>query len=151
MSEAKLWEDVRDGMTTRWHAQRHEDKYSKGIPDVSFGIGRKADGWVELKYLPAWPSGSRPWDFSFDHFTAEQRNWLEMRLRHGTGRVFMLCGFGPQGAAIWNWARLRDKLGLVAFDEILRASNAQWQHGIDYEELTNVLANNRIIAPRFRL
>lgn len=35
-------------MGRRWLAQRHEDKYSVGIPDVSF-IFDRVSGWLELK------------------------------------------------------------------------------------------------------
>jgi hypothetical protein len=152
VSEAKLWDDVRCGMNTRWHAQRHEDKYSTGIPDVSYGIKRLADGWIELKYTPALPTpGDGPWDFSMHHFTPEQRNWLEKRTKHGTGRVFLMARMGPV-TAIWNWNRIRELLGRANFKTIMNASNAQWWHGpIDFEELTSVLANNRTIPPRFKL
>lgn len=153
MSEDKLWEDIRDGMATRWHAQRHEDKYSKGIPDVSFGIAKRTDGWVELKFLPRLPTFSdKPWDFRLDHFTPEQRNWAEMRTKHGPGRVFLLCRFGSELTVIWNWSRIRGLLGQATLDTVIRAANAQWWHGaIDCDELTNVLANNRVIQPRYRL
>lgn len=153
MSEDKLWDDTRDGMTGRWHAQRHEDKYSKGIPDVSFGIQKKAEGWIELKFLPRLPNmDGRPWDFKYDHFYPEQRNWAEQRTKHGPGRVFLLCRFGTELTAIWNWNRVRALLGQAPLDTIIKAANAQWWHGqIDFEELEHVLANNRIIQPRYKL
>lgn len=153
MSEAKLWEDVQQGMTARWHAQRHEDKHSTGIPDVSFGIHKKSEGWIELKYLKRLPDFcGKPWDFKYDHFTADQRNWLEQRTRHGMGRVFLMCRFGNELTVIWNWTRVRALLGQEPLEKIIKAASAQWWHGgIDFAELEHVLANNRIIEPRFKL
>ena len=153
MSEAKLWGDIQSGMVARWHAQRHEDKHSTGIPDVSFGIGRRSEGWVELKYLPEMPnlSSNKPWDFKYDHFTSDQRNWLELRLRHGTGRLFLLCRFGDDLTALWNWERMRLRLGVQPLRDIINAANAQWWHGVDFGELENVLTNSRVIPPRFKI
>jgi hypothetical protein len=153
VSEAKLWEDIQQGMTARWHCQRHEDKYSTGIPDVSFGIQKRSEGWIELKWLNRLPEfNGKPWDFKYDHFTSDQRNWLEMRTRHGGGRVFLLCRFGADLTCVWNWNRVRTLLGAAPLEDIIKAANAQWWHsGIDFEELEHVLANNRIIQPRYRL
>jgi len=154
--EQQLWDDIRGAMVGRWHAQRHEDRYSTGIPDVSFGIGRRSDGWVELKYLPKWPASrmacNKPWDFSYDHFTAEQRNWMSLRARHGTGRVFLICRFGDTCTLVWNWARIEKLLGVAPLDKVVKAASAQWWHApIDPEELEQVLSGNRIIPPRFRI
>lgn len=153
MSEAKLWEDIQQGMMTRWHAQRHEDKHSTGIPDVSFGIQKRAEGWIELKFLKRLPDFTgRPWDFKYDHFYPEQRNWAEQRTRHGPGRVFLMCRFGDELTCIWNWSRVRELLGQAPLETVIKAANAQWWHSpIDFAELEHVLANNRIIQPRYRL
>jgi hypothetical protein len=153
MSEADLWSDIQKGMLTRWHAQRHEDKHSTGIPDVSFGIQKRSDGWIELKFLKRLPDfNGKPWDFKYDHFTPDQRNWLETRTKHGTGRVFLMCRFGPDLTVVWNWNRVRLLLGQAPLETIIKAGNAQWWHSpIDFAELAEVLANNRIIQPRFQL
>lgn len=151
--EQILWDDIREGMTARWHPQRHEDRFSTGIPDVSYGIQKLTDGWVELKYLRRLPEfSSKPWDFRLDHFTPEQRNWAEMRTRHGTGRVFLLCRFGEELTAIWNWSRIRGLLGQATLDTVIRAANAQWWHSpIDFAELELVLARNRVVEPRYKI
>lgn len=153
MSEEKLWDDLRDGMSARWHHQRHEDKYSKGIPDVSYGIAGLADGWIELKYVEKFPAnpGKEGWDFGYRHFTADQRNWLTLRRKYGQGRVFLMCRFGDKVTAIWDWRKLAPLLGRASLNEILAAASAQWWHGpIDCTELEQVLASNRVIKPRFR-
>lgn len=47
--EQLAWVCMRREMTGRWVAQRHEDRYSKGIPDVSFVLTDGRAGWIELK------------------------------------------------------------------------------------------------------
>lgn len=153
MSESLLWDRIRDGMSSRWHAQRHEDKYSTGIPDVSYGIGRRGEGWIELKFLKTYPrtGEDQPWDFKLDHFTPEQRNWLTQRSKHGTGRVFLLCQFGDTVTGIWQWPKLREVLGKQPLHEIEKAASALWWHcPIDFTELSSVLADNRKIPCRYR-
>lgn len=152
MSEALLWDRVSAGMTTRWHAQRHEDKYSKGIADVSYGIARRGDGWIELKFKKRYPADpAAPFDFTLDHFPAEQRNWLSQRAKFGTGRVFLMCQFGDTLTAIWHWPKLQPLLGKASMEEIEKAASALWWFTpIDFEELTSVLADNRKIPCRYR-
>lgn len=77
MSENSMWRHVRDGMRGLWTVQRHEDKMSKGIADVSFAIGQ-VNGWLELKYLPHWPKKADN-VVQIPHFTNEQRVWLSER------------------------------------------------------------------------
>lgn len=81
-----LWDQVKVSMSNLWDAQRHEDKYSVGIPDVSFGINDK-NGWIELKYLEKWPKYGT---VKIPHFTSQQRNWLERRDGFGGGCWLLL-------------------------------------------------------------
>jgi hypothetical protein len=153
VSEHHLWDRLRDGMATRWHAQRHEDKHSKGIPDVSYGIGRRGDGWIELKYLKQYPRDDHEaaWDLKLDHFTVEQRNWLSQRAKHGTGRVFVMCQFGNTMTGIWQWNKLAPLLGKKSLYEIEKAASGIWWHGpINFAELTLILGENRVIPCRYR-
>jgi len=152
VSEADLWDRTRDGMGPRWHAQRHEDKHSKGIPDVSYGIARRAEGWIELKFLKRYPiKVEEPFDFKLDHFIPEQRNWLTLRRRHGLGRVFLMCQFGDTLTAIWDWRNLEPLLGKAPIGKIEQAASGLWWHGpVDYEELSSILADNRKIPCRYK-
>lgn len=156
MSEANFWQEIQSGMTGRWHAQRHEDKHSMGVPDVSYALSVRApeagpgaafrwraDGWIELKYLPGPPKGRKPWDFKLDHFTPEQRNWLTLRSRAGRGMVFLMCRFGPGLAAIWNWKDLEPVLGVGSFNDILGEANAVWRAcPINWQDLAEILATS---------
>ena len=67
-------------MGTRWDVQSHEDKYSLGIPDLSFAIGG-VSGWIELKQIERYKTLTmKP-----SKFTAPQINWLNRRNRFGGG------------------------------------------------------------------
>ena len=139
--EARLWDQFRSGMAGRWDAQRHEDRYSPGIPDVSYGIGSHADGWIELKYLPKLPRAREaPWSFPRGHLRPDQVNWMTRRARTGTGRVFLACRFGMENVFIWRWVVLAELLGKSSFEGIARAADGAWPTaGINFEELTSIL------------
>jgi hypothetical protein len=46
--EQKVWDTLKRRMPEDFIPQRHEDKYSAGIPDLSF-VWRGVSGWIELK------------------------------------------------------------------------------------------------------
>lgn len=80
--ERKFWVWLDAAVGPLWDAQRHEDKYSVGIPDVSYGT-HKVNGWIELKAYDKWPTSGLP------HFTTKQANWLVNRGETG-GHCFIL-------------------------------------------------------------
>jgi hypothetical protein len=92
--EQKQWDAVARTMDRYWDAQRHEDKYSDGIPDVSFAY-RGTDGWLELKVIPRFPK-NEDHPISIPHLRPAQVNWMEKRARWGNGKVFMLLMVGDQ-------------------------------------------------------
>jgi len=61
-----------------------ENRAKPGTPDVNY-IG----GWVELKWVRAWPKNKNVSEVKIDHFTKEQRICLKQRWRKG-GRSFLL-------------------------------------------------------------
>lgn len=71
-------------MGTRWDAQSHEDRYSTGVPDLSFSLrDGKGNGWIELKQVEKW--GKEGSLVKPRKFTSEQINWLTKRHRYGGG------------------------------------------------------------------
>ena len=82
--EVALWRYVSTGMRGRWTAQRHEDRYTAGIPDVSYALNG-VDGWLELKAL------ERPGAAVSVGVTDEQALWLRRRGLLGGGRCFVLA------------------------------------------------------------
>lgn len=83
-----FWKYLDGKMKGWWHVQRHEDKYSVGIADISYAANF-VDGWIELKYLPKWP---KTYDLlvPIKHFTAQQKNWLVARGERGSGNVYVM-------------------------------------------------------------
>jgi hypothetical protein len=80
-----------------WHMQCHEDKYTPGIPDISFGATYedsetiyKANGFIELKAVKEY---TRDKPIKVAHFTAQQATWLERRGRYG-GNTWLLILVG---------------------------------------------------------
>jgi len=88
-SEVALWRYLSTGMRGRWHAQRHEDKYTAGIPDVSFAV-KGTDGWIELKAVP------RAGTTVNVGLSYEQAIWLRRRGAEGNGCCFVLARVGRE-------------------------------------------------------
>lgn len=109
MSEKSMWVNVRKKMIpTYWsEATRHEDKYQRGIADLSFVQKREGvhhghsesfpmtvgvHGFIELKYRGMAPE--RPSTVcKIDHYTDDQRIWLRDKGRAG-GMTFLLLQLG---------------------------------------------------------
>ncbi len=148
-NEAALWRHLDGVMGPIWHAQRHEDKHSNGIADVSYGA-MGFDGWIELKNMHAVPRGAKPWDISWEKFTEEQRNWLTKRSRVGSGRVFLVCAFGPMVVA-WRWSTIGPMLGNQNFEQIAGRASAIWNKGVIAQEAIQVFVHNRTVERRFQI
>lgn len=85
--EQKMWSQLKNSIGNSWHATRHEDGLSKGIPDVSFGVFG-SQGWIELKVISDWPK-DRKAIVQVKHFTKEQKSWIYTRGMIG-GRCWLL-------------------------------------------------------------
>lgn len=85
--ENRLKKHLMAVMGTRWDAQSHEDRYSVGIPDLSYGA-RGVNGWIELKRVLKWPKMPET-PVKIDHLTANQVNWLKKRGRRA-GHCYIL-------------------------------------------------------------
>lgn len=87
-------------MGTRWHVQSHEDKYSVGIPDLSYAIAKcdashiqsRTNGWIELKYITSW-NGDKP--VKPKKYTPNQVNWLNKRNKRG-GNCYVFVQIGNE-------------------------------------------------------
>lgn len=85
-AERNLWKYLNNKMGVSWDAQRHEDKFTTGIPDVSYAIDG-VSGWIELKCLEAWPLNNIA--VKVPHFSPDQKLWLFMRGRYGHAFFFL--------------------------------------------------------------
>ena len=67
---------------TRWDVQSHEDKFSSGIPDLSFGA-EGVNGWIELKQIERLSATLKP-----KKYTPTQVSWIRRRGKKG-GHCFV--------------------------------------------------------------
>lgn len=116
-SEAQLWEWIARELHGHCHIQRHEDKYSVGIPDFSYGWDN-ADGWVELKTLAREPKPKTVFDFDLKYLKPEQRNWMSKRAASGSGRVYLICWVDPDTMYAWRWPVVAPALGKESWETI---------------------------------
>lgn len=133
MSEDNLWSYLRRGAGPLWEAQRHEDQYSTGIPDVSYSTTHH--GWIELKYLPKVPvRPSTP--LSIKHFTTDQRNWLK---RHGQrgGKCFLFLQVVNE-FMLFGWWQV-DEIGRVPLSAHRDMAIGHWVGSMDFAEFIHIL------------
>lgn len=76
---------MRREMGRDWDAQRHEDRYSVDIPDVSFALPHGVAGWVELK------AEGKSGEFEV---SPGQIRWMLRRARLGVRCVLMARAAG---------------------------------------------------------
>lgn len=133
MSEARLWEYVRLGMGGRWAAQRHEDKYSLGIPDVSYSAG--VHGWIELKFVAKPPNNPKS-NLIIRHFTATQRNWLTTHGSRG-GRCYLLVQV-EKTYLLFTWDQVA-MVGACTFQELKENAFRCWEGRIPWVELLKAI------------
>lgn len=145
-AEQLMWDYLSGVMRGRWDAQRHEDKYSDSIPDVSFARGG-VDGWLELKIIPAWPKKANT-PINLSHLRPGQVNWLEDRGRAGNGACYLLLAVGPTPSkAEWllvHWSVVREVYDRTITHEQLYAKATDWclAAGL-HEMMVTVIANVR--------
>jgi hypothetical protein len=85
-----------------------------GTPDVNC-----IRGWIELKYLPAWPKLPET-PIKIDHFTPQQRNFLRRRWKAGGG-AWLLLRVGSRGTQenlLFLGPEASDFIGLVNREKV---------------------------------
>lgn len=96
--ESRLFKKLKRA-TQNFHWQRHEDKFTSGIPDCSYA-GPNGEGWVELKTYDAWPrDASEP--LKFTDLKPTQVNWANKRIKAG-GTVWFLIEVKNDWFLIWG-------------------------------------------------
>lgn len=138
MSESGFWRYIRQGMKDKWNASRHEDITSRGIPDVSFGLGGK-NGWIELKILNRQPRELTI--LRLEHFTVWQKRWLINRGNAG-GNCWFFLRLGPltnREYLLFNYLTI-DRIGFITRVEMITLSQGYWRgNKIDWDELEQIL------------
>lgn len=99
MNESTFWRKVvRPALLPFGVLHRIENVTETGTPDVTYSLRRDRNvgpgrsGWIELKYVPAWPA--RPGGIlKFRKFTTDQADWL-VEWRKVGGRACVLTRVG---------------------------------------------------------
>lgn len=128
-AERTLWKYLCKGLSGRWHAQRHEDKYSSGIPDVSYAV-QGTDGWIELKAASRPKRGGK----ISTGVSIEQSLWLTLRGREGNGKCFVLLRLDEEHF-LFPWSVSRSLVEKQDYEDLCALSVARWGKGVDFEEL----------------
>ncbi|MDZ4344186.1 MAG: hypothetical protein U1E51_17340 [Candidatus Binatia bacterium] len=94
MSEASLWDSIRNHVGHRGHFTRIEFNPEAGVPDVDYCL-KSEEGKIELKYIDAAPARASTQVFGDGGLRDSQIAWIFTRVRHG-GRVWILPQIGRE-------------------------------------------------------
>ena len=137
-TETTFWSLIQSKMSPYWAAQRHEDKHTKGIPDVSYSMNG-VNGWIELKTVEVSNAGK----VNIPHFTTEQRQWLKRHGRRG-GHCFLFVEI-TNSKQFWSSLYVLipyDKIDTVsglAWEEMVQLSSYHSFDGVDLARLIDAL------------
>lgn len=132
MSEARLWKYLAEVLGGVWEAQRHEDRYSVGVPDVSYATDHH--GWIELKKVKRPRPGGL---VTIPHFTPAQRNWAK-RFGKKCGGVWVLVQV-DRSFFLFGWWSV-DRIGRMTEEEMRSECHASWEGRIDPEAFIRSLS-----------
>jgi len=130
MSESAMWDSLRP-LIKILDPVRVENPIVPGTPDVNY-----CDGWIELKFMPAWPPKGGP--LRVDHFTKKQRCWI-IRRRAAGGKAFVLLKVGEREWLLFDGKVAAVLLGHVPQGTLYRASLARWTRLPTTKEITKCL------------
>lgn len=116
MSEAGMWEAIRPRLK-KFDPVRIENVVGSGTPDVNYN-----DGWIELKYLDAWPVRDNT-PVRIDHFTPQQKAWLVRRESTG-GKAWLLLKVGKTDWLLFTGMTAAQHVGKVAQQELYELAHA---------------------------
>ena len=123
---------------TRWDAQSHEDQFSSGIPDISFGANG-INGWIELKQIEGW-GGKNP--VKPKKFTSTQVNWLVKRQRMG-GHCFVMVLVQNEYYLFSAEQSRKIKDGMIR-NEYIEESIAFWKPYVDPDDFIDAITNQSL-------
>lgn len=145
--ESNLWHYVSRGMKGLWHATRHEDRATPGIPDVSFGLDvdasmtGKRQGWIELKRVAVAPKDEYA-IMKLPSFTGVQRRWLKDRDQCG-GSVFMLLQLGKT-YFIFNGEVAAEHVGRCSTKALYTYALKHWDKSVNFHEFELILRGRKL-------
>ena len=114
-----------------------ENRCGPGTPDVNY-IG----GWMELKWLRAWPKRPET-PVKLDHdLEPQQRAWLRRRRnRGGAAWVMLQC---RREWLLWYGEVAAEIIGTATREELIARCHRYWPNGLNGDELIGVLRGPEI-------
>lgn len=110
-------------------------------PPTKINFNQLFEGWIELKELDKWPARAST-IVRVEHFTPQQRIWLDRRWRSG-GAAWVLLKVEQDWLLLTGEAAAR-VLGKVTKGELISAATRHW-HGSAYKkELATCLSRRAI-------
>ena len=109
-----------------------ENPVRPGTPDVNF-----VEGWVELKWLRAWPKGENT-PVRFNHFTPQQRVFhIRRRQAGGISWVLIQCRL--------EWLLLSGEVAALVVghstrEELFKFAHRTWTKGLVQKELVECIS-----------
>lgn len=126
-----MWQQLRPLMKVAgMDPHRVENLCEKGTPDVNY-----TRGWLELKYVTRWPRRGGP--LRVDHFTPEQRVWLQLRALSG-GTALLMLKVGEEWL-LFNGVIAAKYLGESTREQLYKLTIARWTSKPGAEELSRWL------------
>ena len=130
---------MKKNMSEHWEAERVENPIGPGTPDVYFTLNNGDMGWIELKYLEAFPKREST-TIKIEHYTPQQISFIR---RHGKkgGNVYLFLQVGREYFLLpWKLAVRLGQHELTADD--LREESFYWNKGMYWWELPDLLRVN---------
>jgi len=119
-------------MGNLWEAQRHEDKYSTGIPDVSYATDHH--GWIELKSVDVRDESKV---VKIPHFTAVQRAWAK-RFGSLAGHTWLFVRVNRHYLLLGWWSV--DRIGKLNVSGLRDEAVGKWIGKIHPKEFSLLLS-----------
>lgn len=140
MNEATLRNYVRPRLLAKGVlTTHHEDALNTGIPDLSYS-GGGVHGWIELKWLPAWPKRAET-PVRIPHYTKEQKHFLLSRGRAG-GRCWLLLRVGKEHLLFDH--EYAQRVGEEDRGWLYGIARQHDRIGIDFEQLTRCITKEAL-------
>ncbi len=109
------------------HATPVENPAMPGTGDMNY-----IDGWLELKWLRAWPK-RKTTKVRIDHMTPQQREWLNKRWKAGgKAHILLQC---KREWLIFEAPMYQAIMDGLTKEELIEAAVVYWRNGLDKKEL----------------
>lgn len=140
MTEKSMWEVIRRNMKGSWTVDRHEDRVTLGVPDLSYAMNdgtRKVQGWIELKCIDKFNNDMNSVT-PIKHFTGVQRRWLKTRQEVG-GSTWLFLKVGRNTWMLFKGDVAAENVGRVSEYKLREVATGVWDDHMNWIDLAKAL------------